>query len=161
MKCLTYRYAEHDKHTYTRTMEIDGEVVQLKNPIRRARGDIYILLNHGKEAIVTEYDYFEKKIYNIHLHQSRFTTPAADYPVTDIRDSNTKTGRNTLKLYEIILGKIPGFVIDHINGDHFDCRRWNLRHGTQAQNNRNRHKMSAEECYWRNPDRHFPEAKLF
>lgn len=42
--------------------------------------------------------------------------------------------RGALFLHVLILGSRPGLVVDHINGDGLDCRRFNLRHVTQHQN---------------------------
>jgi hypothetical protein len=42
-----------------------------------------------------------------------------------------------LKMHILILGKMPGKVIDHINGNGLDNRRCNLRHVTVSQNQAN------------------------
>jgi len=56
------------------------------------------------------------------------------------KKTNTSYARctKTKKLaHEIILGKKPGLVIDHINRNGLDNRRTNLRHVTQSQNKLN------------------------
>lgn len=41
-------------------------------------------------------------------------------------------------LHRVIIGALPGQVVDHINGDPLDCRRENLRICSHAENMRNR-----------------------
>ncbi len=43
-----------------------------------------------------------------------------------------------VKLHRLILGAAPRQIVDHINGDKFDCRRANLRICTRGQNNMNK-----------------------
>lgn len=45
-----------------------------------------------------------------------------------------------IKLHQLLLGKIDGFIVDHINGDGLDNRRSNLRLVTQSQNHMNQKK---------------------
>jgi HNH endonuclease len=47
---------------------------------------------------------------------------------------------HTEYLHRVVMGEPPfaGAVVDHINGDSFDCRRANLRWVTLAQNAQNR-----------------------
>lgn len=146
-------------------LQFDKKIYSIKgarNPYRRHGNDIYILCANGKEAIVDEIDFINKYLYK-HLFYSCSSNPTCDYPTTKVLNPfGTDLGDfNTCKLHKLVLGELDGYVGDHINGDHYDCRRKNLRFCTIAQNNQNRHKMSAEECYWKNPDRHFPETKLF
>jgi hypothetical protein len=42
-----------------------------------------------------------------------------------------------VKLHRFILECPPGFLVDHRNGNHLDCRRQNLRVCTVAENTRN------------------------
>ncbi len=46
-------------------------------------------------------------------------------------------GPGCLRLHNFILPPPPGLVVDHINGNHYDNRRSNLRHVTPQQNNWN------------------------
>ena len=43
-------------------------------------------------------------------------------------------------LHRFIMGEPPGLMVDHIDGDHFNCQRENLRICTNAENSRNRKK---------------------
>ncbi len=42
-----------------------------------------------------------------------------------------------IMMHVLLLGKLDGFVIDHINHDRYDNRRANLRHATKSQNGMN------------------------
>ena len=68
------------------------------------------------------------------------SNPAFDYPHTNIPDATGKIVN--LQLHALIMDKIVGKVIDHIDGDHYNASRSNLRHVTTAQNNQNRHKRT-------------------
>lgn len=53
----------------------------------------------------------------------------------------------TTYLHHIIMGKPPvGKVVDHINGNRFDCRRSNLRFASHSQNSQNAHKRGVGEA---------------
>ncbi len=43
----------------------------------------------------------------------------------------------TVYLHRLIMGNPPGKIVDHRNGDTFDCRKENLRVCTTSQNNQN------------------------
>jgi hypothetical protein len=51
-------------------------------------------------------------------------------------------GRPTL-MHVLLMGRRPGFAIDHVNGDGLDNRRRNLRWATQSQNQANKGKHSC------------------
>ena len=65
------------------------------------------------------------------------TDPTRDYPHTNIPDSTGK--KINQQLHALIMGNVPGKVIDHNDGDHYNASRSNLNHVTIAQNNQNRH----------------------
>jgi len=58
-------------------------------------------------------------------------------------------------IHQVVLGKLTGAVIDHINGDKLDNRRVNLRHATSQQNRWNKrcrgvqHSPSHRNRPWR------------
>jgi len=89
-------------------------------------------LTQGYFAIVDDDDYERLSRYNWYARKSG----NAVYASRCIRRNGIKT---TLSLHCEILGKIPGLVIDHINGDGLDNRKENLRHVTTRQNAQNRH----------------------
>ena len=67
------------------------------------------------------------------------TDPRTGYTRVLRGTRNHKAGTQAqVSLSHDILGRKPGFVIDHINGNPLDNRRANLRHCTQAQNMLNR-----------------------
>ena len=103
----------------------------------------YILINDkdcGKEAKVDLADFYTLRLYSYHWTRSS-SDPQKDYPHTNIPDS---TGKLTnLYLHHLVMGSVPGKVIDHNDGDHYNASRSNLNHVTTAQNNQNRHSTSA------------------
>lgn len=66
------------------------------------------------------------------------------YALTSVRFH----GKNTnLLMHMLILGKKPGYEIDHKNNDGLDNRRCNLRHATRSQNNMNKLKSKGTSIY--------------
>lgn len=59
------------------------------------------------------------------------------YKDSAIRDCGGYAKIGTKTLHQLILGKIPKHVIDHIDSNPFNNTRANLRHVTTAQNNQN------------------------
>lgn len=55
----------------------------------------------------------------------------------------------SVSLHVEIMGKKPGFVIDHKNQDKLDCRRRNLRFATKSQNAHNTQRKGVYYCKWR------------
>lgn len=103
----------------------------------------YILINdkgYGKEAKVDLADFYTLRLYSYRWHRSN-SDPSKDYPHTNIPDSTGK--KFNLMLHALIMGTVPGKVIDHNDGDHYNASRSNLNHVTTAQNNQNRHSASA------------------
>jgi hypothetical protein len=54
-----------------------------------------------------------------------------------------------VKLHRFILECPPGFLVDHRNGNHLDCRRQNLRVCTVAENTRNQSKLKKNSSGYR------------
>lgn len=103
----------------------------------------YILINdkgYGIEAKVDLADFYTLRLYSYRWHRSN-SNPAEDYPHTNIPNSTGK--KFNLALHVLIMGNMPGRVIDHNDGDHYNASRSNLNHVTTAQNNRNRHPNSS------------------
>ena len=106
------------------------------NPWRREGPWVYILCSNNREAIVDWSDFVERKL-NTTTWGPLSSDPKKDYPHATILGLEDKGQQ--LSLHQAIMGSVADRVIDHINGDHYDCRRSNLRHVTTAQNNQNRH----------------------
>ena len=106
------KHLEYDKDRYTTKYSA-------KNPWREDGEHVYILINNGREAMVDKYDFFDLRLYSYHWHSSS-TNPAFDYPITNLPDYSGKLMR--LGLHQLIAGKKPGLVIDHMDGDHYELR---------------------------------------
>ena len=107
----------------------------------------YILINdkhQGKEARVDLDCFYTLRLYSYRWHRSH-SDPQRDYPHTNIPDSTGK--KFNLMLHTLIMGTVPGKVIDHNDGDHYNASRSNLNHVTIAQNNQNRHPVRAVSRY--------------
>ncbi len=86
-----------------------------------------INLTNGQHAIVDDEDY-------AHLLAYHWCLDNTGYAVAKDRD-----GRKVL-MHRVIVQPLPGFQIDHINGDKLDNRRSNLRVCTHQQNSINQGK---------------------
>lgn len=89
-------------------------------------------------------DYEEVIKYNWHLNNTYAKG------VVDKKD---------IHMHAFILGKAPkGHVIDHINGDPLDNRRFNLRFATHSQNSQNKAKLEGSTSSYKGVSLH-PESK--
>lgn len=70
----------------------------------------------------------------------RWGVPLEQVPGYAVRDTVKAEGGKPrrMKLHIAIAGRVPGMVVDHIDGDTTNNRRSNLRHVTMAQSNMNR-----------------------
>lgn len=91
-----------------------------------------IPLTQGKFAIVDDEDYEYLSQFKWYAGKSRKTYYAQ-------RGAWIDGELKTVKMHHVIMGKKPGFVVDHINGNGLDNRRENLRLVTPRQNLQNRH----------------------
>ena len=77
-----------------------------------------------------------------------------DYPIVSNRNWYMRgrkkypasgRGRTSVYLHQMIMGNMPGLVIDHINRDRYDSRRENLRFCTQRENSLNSDRIKNRE----------------
>lgn len=70
------------------------------------------------------------------LKKYTFCDDGKGYPITNLLKIDGK--RTSIRLHQLILPRIEGLEIDHINRIKTDNRRCNLRHVTHSQNNLNK-----------------------
>jgi hypothetical protein len=93
-----------------------------------------IILIKGQRAFVDEQDFQLVSKYRWHLSSTGYVRSGI-YP----NDSPTS-------LHHLIVGNpMPGFVVDHINGNRLDNRRNNLRVVSIANNSRNRNRSKRNK----------------
>ena len=120
--------------TYNRAKRIKG------NKYRVDGDTAYILLQNGQECIVDTDD-----LFNLDLLHFTWTLDHTDPKQAYVWTSKTMPdGRNrpVLIQYKIMgteLSARKDRVIDHVNGNHLDNRKFNLRFASVKQNNSNRH----------------------
>lgn len=83
--------------------------------------------------MVDDADYERVSQYKWHAHRD-MTTPDIFRACRHVPLGGSKT----IELSVELMGKRPGFIIDHKNRNSLDCRRGNLRWATLQQNCRNR-----------------------
>lgn len=96
-----------------------------------------IKLTQNKIAIIDEVD-FEMV--------SRYKWCASKHGEKYYAQTTTKDAKSLL-MHMLILGKRPGYEIDHGNNNGLDNRRINLRHATRSQNNMNKRKSHGTSIY--------------
>ncbi len=84
---------------------------------------------HGRSGIVARSTVDEADAALAMSH--RWNLDTYGYPRTSVNGVK-------VKLHQLLLGAVPGMVIDHIDGDPLNNCRVNLRHCTQQQNLWNR-----------------------
>lgn len=97
-----------------------SRILQWNGSERRKRVKEIPLSNSDKYAIVDDSDYELVSKYNWHLN-------GPGYPETTIKGK-------TVFLHTLIMGKVEGKEVDHIDSNKFNCQRINLRHCTHSQN---------------------------
>lgn len=93
-----------------------------------------IPLTKGKFALVDDADYEWLSTFNWHVSNS-------GYAYRYLPRNGCKMPRKR-SMQEMLLPRVDGKFIDHINRDRLDNRRLNLRLVTRSENNRNRISMS-------------------
>lgn len=122
----------HEQYVNDRTAYVDGDIIKIPLSGR------YL----GSTAII------DNTLKNQELVAGRiFSCDAYGYPITQI-------GEKLIHLHHLVFGKPAGKnVVDHINGDKFDCRICNLREVDRSTNNFNqpprRHNTSGKTGVYR------------
>lgn len=91
-----------------------------------------IFLSQGKFAIVDDEDYERVNQYKWHYRQGY---------ASHTRYENGKFV--TVNMHRMIVGALPGQIVDHINRNKLDNQKVNLRICTVGENNRNRIQVSG------------------
>jgi hypothetical protein len=114
---------------------------RIKGNKYRVDGDtVFILLQNNQECLVDVDDFYEKDLANFTWTLDHKDPKRAYVRTTKILADGKK--RPVLIQYKIMgtdLAAKEGRVIDHINGNHLDNRKFNLRFASIRQNNSNRH----------------------
>jgi hypothetical protein len=90
----------------------------------------FIPLTQGKVALVDDENYEWLMGYRWHAMKVKNLWYAA---------RSTATPRKVYLMHIEIVGKKPGLISDHIDGNGLNCQKHNLRHVTRRQNSQNRH----------------------
>lgn len=121
---------------------------RIKGNKYRIDGDVvYILLQDGQECLVDIDDF-----YNLDLAHFTWTLDHTDSKQAYVRTTKTLpdgTKRPVLIQYKIMGTELVARkdrVIDHVNGNHLDNRKFNLRFASVKQNNSNRHYTRIKKC---------------
>lgn len=88
----------------------------------------YINLTKGYRTKVDDEDYLKLLNRKWQVQEKAFCR----YASTSIQKNGIS---KTVRMHRLILGVLPGFQVDHINGDGLDNRKCNLRICDNSQNN--------------------------
>lgn len=90
-------------------------------------GQKFLKLKHGTLILVSECDFERLSQWSWREHQARHHI----YGRRDYREAGVKKCRY---LHQEIVGAEPGVIVDHENGNTFDCTRNNLRIAGYSEN---------------------------
>lgn len=97
-----------------------------------------LALNTHAGKVLVDYEDYEK------YRKTTFILNNKGYVINDTGKGDT---RNVWLLHRDIMGNPKGYVVDHINGDKLDNRKYNLRICTIAENVRNSESRSGTSRY--------------
>jgi hypothetical protein len=110
----------------------------------------YIPLRDGGFAMVDSEDYQKLMIFEWIEHKSKYTSYAYAKPTTLMKEiypflkHRGYRSKNYIGMPYLILGKKPGFLIDHEDHNGLNNQKSNLRHATNRQNNANQRILKKE-----------------
>lgn len=124
--------------------KVDGKTTTIF--IKRRNGEVV------RTLIDTE-DLEKVKSYKGTWHAQWKAHVNSFYVAGSIKKTNKKYGK--VHLHRLIMDCPEGYVVDHINHDTVDNRKYNLRVVTQAENSRNRKDANYSGVTWNNKDKRF------
>lgn len=124
-----------------------------------------VCLSNGAIALVDEDDFERVDAKNWHSHTARngqYVYASCNIRKTEAhlygvkckgeiteRDAKGRIAMTRVTLHQYLMGRRPGFVIDHKNGQALDCRRHNLRWATNSGNAANQGKRRNTTSIYR------------
>lgn len=106
-----------------------------------------IQLTRGKCATVDEEEYDRLMQHNWHAHWANENKRWDACRTVWVYAIQTRRYQAvTVSMAEALIGKRPGYQVDHKNRNTLDNRRGNLRHATATQNAQNRRRHNALDC---------------
>jgi len=105
-------------------------------------GKIFQRTRSTRNEIIDRGDYYEMKLYNVNhqeIARAKFSkdklNTVSKYKWSLSRcNGGLYVGNGFFRMHTLIMGKMDGFVIDHINNDGLDNRNENLRFLTHGDN---------------------------
>ena len=99
-----------------------------------------ILLTQGKKTIVDDEDYEKLNCYKWCAHKM-------DKHIYAAHSFRIENKWKQIPITHIILNVPKGMIVDHINGNTLDNRKYNLRICTVSVNGQNRHNINGKSQY--------------
>lgn len=137
-KVLNLCHKERAETTFAPSLSPDhnreGTATMANRSIRpiRIEGNVaYVPLTHGREALIDVADVHLVEAWNWHVFSRHYYPYAA-------RTTTERGVTKTILMHRFLLNAPDGVQVDHISGDRFDNRRFNLRLATPSQNAINR-----------------------